>query len=527
MARKLSLRKCAIEMLESRCFLSAHGIASPQLVVMQTASVTNPDPIGYTPAEIRAAYGFDQVAYNGAGQTIAIIDAFNDPNIAADVATFSRQFGLQQFNVPGGPTLRVESQTGSTTVLPKTDGDWSQEIALDVEWAHAIAPGANILLVEANSDNFSDLLLATNHAKVQPAVSVISVSWDGDEFRGETSWDPAFLARRGHIGQTFVAAAGDDGSPAEWPAVSPWVLSVGGTSLNLVDGAYAGESGWSSTSGGVAQFEAEPSFQTRVQSTGGRAAPDVAFDGDPNTGVAVYNSVPNSIGTGWAEIGGTSAGTPQWAALIALADQGRVQHGLGTLSNAQSILYNLPATDFHDITLGGNGVYPAGPGYDAVTGLGSPLANLVIQHLVEGVPPGAGPPVSGNTGVVNVGVWISRDPLPTAAAAFIGVPSTVALPFGGEVLNAWRRNSVIPSVATTLPPVFDPDTQTRSEEGPRTRDLLAPANDSGVLRRDNSTPVASWADGISQASLDAAIDEGLEPVYEVLTEGWSSRFSVP
>src|SRR5205814_2269431 len=135
-------------------------------------------------------------AYNGAGQTIAIIDAYNDPNIAADAATFSRQFGLQQFNVPGGPTLRVESQSGSTTILPRTDGDWSQEIALDVEWAHAIAPGANILLVEANSDNFSDLLLATNHAKVQPAVSVISVSWDGDEFRGETSWDPAFLARR-------------------------------------------------------------------------------------------------------------------------------------------------------------------------------------------------------------------------------------------------------------------------------------------------------------------------------------------
>jgi subtilase family serine protease len=517
MARKPSLRKCAIEMLESRCFLSAQGVATPQYQVIHPASVTNPDPIGFTPAQIRAAYGFDQVAYTGAGQTIAIIDAYNDPNIVADTAKFSQQFGLPQFNVPGGPTLRVESQTGSTTALPRTDADWAQEIALDVEWAHAIAPGANILLVEANSDNFPDLLMATNHAKVQPAVSVISMSWDGDEFRGETSWDPAFLARRGHISQTFVAAAGDDGAPAEWPAVSPFVLSVGGTSLTLTDGAYASESGWSDTSGGVAQFEGEPSFQTHVQSTGSRAAPDVAFDGDPDTGVAVYNSVPNSAGTGWAEIGGTSAGAPQWAALIALADQGRALRGLGTLSNAQSILYTLPATDYHDITLGGNGVYPAGPGYDAVTGLGTPQANLVIQHLVGGVPPGSDPPVSSNTGVVGGAYWIATDPLPTATAAFVGIGSVYGVPFGGAVSIVSAAVPASRSLDSTEPPVVNAYS---SGDGEATALRTATNTDfsrfsHGVLE----CPASSMPDDPVWASVTAALDDGLEQSLSLLSDG--------
>jgi subtilase family serine protease len=392
--------------------LSAAGIATPQLIALRPAeSGVNTTVVGDTPSQIRSAYGFDQVSFtnalgrtvaaNGAGQTIAIVDAYNDPNILADANTFSRQFNLPQFNTAGGPVLTVTSQTGSTSALPATDAGWSEEIALDVEWAHAIAPGANILLVEANSDNFPDLLLAVNHAKVQPAVSVISMSWGGDEFIGETTWDSAFVARRGHIGQTFVAAAGDDGSPPEWPAVSPWVLSVGGTTLNVnIDNSYGGETGWSGTSGGISSIEWEPAFQYHVQSTGWRSGPDVAYNGDPETGMAVYDSVPLDGQSGWAAIGGTSAGTPQWAALIAIANQGRALKGLGTLSNAQQIMYTLPATDFHDITSGNDGGYSAGPGYDGVTGLGSPLANLVIQNLVNGVSPGSTPPESSNTGIM-------------------------------------------------------------------------------------------------------------------------------
>jgi hypothetical protein len=409
-AREPRRVRLSVEQLEDRYLLAASGVASPQFVAIHPSSVTNPDPVGYTPAQIRAAYGFDQVSFTdlrgapvaatGAGQTIAIIDAYNDPNIVADAATFSRQFGLPQFNQPNGPTLRVESQTGSTTALPATSPDWSVEIALDVEWAHAIAPSASILLVEANSDNFPDLLLSVNHAKVQPGVSVVSMSWSGSEFFGETTWDSAFLARRGHEGETFVAAAGDGGSPPEWPAVSPFVLSVGGTTLDLTgSNGYSSETGWSDTSGGVAAYEAEPAYQGRVQSTRWRANPDVAYDADPDTGMAVYDSLSDGGQSGWVEIGGTSAGTPQWAALIAVADQGRALKGLGPLSNAQSILYSLPATDYHDITTVSNGGYSAGPAYDAVTGLGTPLANLVIQHLVSGVPAGSAAPVTGNTGV--------------------------------------------------------------------------------------------------------------------------------
>jgi hypothetical protein len=284
--------------------------------------------------------------------------------------------------------------------LPLTNSDWAVEIALDVEWAHAIAPGANILLVEANTDNFPDLLLAVNRAKVQAGVTVISMSWGGSEFLGETNWDSAFTPRRTSPGETFIAASGDEGSPPEWPAISPNVLSVGGTTLKLSGNAYANEWAWSGSTGGVATYESEPLYQRRVQSTGLRANPDVAFDADPDTGIAVYLMVPGGGPAGWAEFGGTSASTPQWAALVAIANQGRALRGIPPLNAAQSALYNLPSTDFHDITDGSNGGYNAGPGYDGLTGLGSPRANLVIQHLVVGIPGGAAAPVSGNTGIV-------------------------------------------------------------------------------------------------------------------------------
>jgi hypothetical protein len=402
--------RLTFESLEPRHLLSAAGIASPNSILVHPADVPSSRPVGYTPAQIRAAYGFDQVTFadgrggtvaaTGAGQTIAIVDAYNDPNVAAEVAAFSRQFSLPQFNVPGGPALKVTSQTGSVTALPLNDADWAVEIALDVEWAHAIAPRANILLVEANSDNFPDLLLAVNRAKVQAGVSVISMSWGGSEFSAETNWDSAFLPRRTSPGETFVAASGDEGSPPEWPAISPNVLSIGGTTLKLTENVYANEWAWSGSTGGVATYESEPLYQRRVQSTGLRANPDVAFDADPDTGIAVYLMVPGGGPAGWFQFGGTSTATPQWAALVAIVNQGRALRGFPLLNAAQSALYSLPSTDFHDITDGSNGGYLAGPGYDGVTGLGSPRANLVIQHLVVGIPGGAAAPVSGNTGIV-------------------------------------------------------------------------------------------------------------------------------
>lgn len=390
-----------IEALEARELLSASATTSSTIQ-------------GYTPAEIRQAYGFNNISLNngavtadGQGQTIAIVDAFNDPNIAADVKVFDTRFNLPSLS------LKVVNETGGSS-LPTTDAGWATEISLDVEWAHAIAPGANILLVEASSDSLTDLLGAVNYARNASGVSVVSMSWGGSEFfswnggesASETNFDSYFTTPSGHQGVTFVAAAGDSGSQngVEWPSASPNVLSVGGTSLTLdSSGNYVSESSWSGTSGGYSVVEPEPSYQDGVQSTGARSAPDVSYDGDPNTGFAVYDSLAYQGSSGWQEYGGTSAGSPQWAALIAIADQGRTLAGEGTLDGASQTLpllysvysnsadYSATFNDIVDTTshnpfhwrFGGFGQgNSATTGFDTATGLGTPKAAGVVSLLV-------------------------------------------------------------------------------------------------------------------------------------------------
>ena len=217
--------------------------------------------------------------------------------------------------------------------------------------------------------------------------NVVSMSWGGGEFSGETAYDTYFA----HAGVAFVASSGDDGAPAEWPAASPNVLSVGGTALTLGAGnVWSSEVGWSGSGGGTSAYESQPSYQKGVvtQTSTARATPDVAYDASPSTGVCVYDSVPFEGGSGWWEVGGTSAGAPQWSALLAIADQGRALSGQSALNSTSpqqvmSILYDNP-TDFHDITSGtstGTPNYSASPGYDYVTGLGSPIANLIVGSL--------------------------------------------------------------------------------------------------------------------------------------------------
>lgn len=392
-----------IEPLETRTLLSGTSSITIAPNIKLTAAASNSSSIlGYTPAQIRTAYGFTAVSGTGAGQTIAIVDAYNDPNIAADLKVFDAQFGLAD------PSLTVVSQTGGSVKSIATDAGWAGEISLDVEWAHAIAPGAKILLVEANSASLSDLLTAVNFARNAAGVSVVSMSWGGSEFTGEAKYDNYFTTPAGHQGVTFVASAGDSGAAAaEWPAASPNVLSVGGTTLNLTSsGAYGSESAWSSSGGGFSQVEAEPSYQTSVQSTGVRTAPDVAYNANPNTGFAVYDSIDDGGYVGWQEVGGTSAGAPQWAALIAIANQGRVAAGTGTLdgptgtlptlyklySSPNSSTYSAYTSVFNDVSTGISGGFgggrfgqgfgtPATVGYDAVTGLGTPKAAAVVSAL--------------------------------------------------------------------------------------------------------------------------------------------------
>jgi subtilase family serine protease len=231
------------------------------------------------------------------------------------------------------------------------------------------------LVVEASSASLGDLTTAIDYARHQPGVSVVSMSFGASEFPQELRYDSLLTTPRGHSGITFVAASGDSGAGTIWPAVSPNVLSVGGTMLLTgPGGTYGGEVGWSGSGGGVSLFESEPGYQLGVQTTGQRTTPDVAYNAAPQTGYAVYE------GGNWQAVGGTSAGAPQWAGLIAQADQLRAQHGLGPLNQAQTQVYNLPATAFHDVTFGSNG-YFADVGYDYVTGLGSPVANQVIKGL--------------------------------------------------------------------------------------------------------------------------------------------------
>jgi uncharacterized repeat protein (TIGR01451 family) len=375
-----------LEILEARDLPAL--IAHPTYVLLNPSGVANAalfGPTGTTPTQIRHAYGFDQITFNngtipgdGTGETIAIVDAYDDPNAAGDLHQFDVQFNLPD------PVLTKVNQTGGTK-LPQPNANWAVEIALDIEWAHAIAPKAKILLVEATDANVNNLVAGVAFAASQPGVVAVSSSWGAGEFAGENSYDSSFLTPTGHPGVTFLVSSGDSGAPTTYPSVSPNVVAVGGTTLQMdAQGNILSESGWSGSGGGISSLEGQPSYQNGVvtQSATSRTTPDVAYNADPNTGYPIYDSYNQP---GWQEIGGTSAAAPQWAALIAIADQGRALAGassLNGLTQTLPLLYSLPATDFHDITTGGSTGSPpldCGPGYDLVTGRGSPLANQIVN----------------------------------------------------------------------------------------------------------------------------------------------------
>jgi len=368
-------------------------------------------PTGFTPAQIEQAYGFDLLAstINGSGQTIAIIDAFGDryttsttnttivhhkkkttitttTNDAtqADWTNFCNQFGL--------------TTTGLRVAYPQGQGgvstDWVLETALDIEWAHAIAPGANILLVVSINNSISNLLAAVDYA-VKAGATVVSMSWGGWESSNEMSEDFHF----NHPGVTFVASSGDGGEPTNagavlYPAGSPYVLSVGGTQLTNDNGVWS-ETAWSGSGGGISGYEIMPAYQSGWQQsstfTNGnymRSLPDVCYQGGPNPGVSVYVTPYG----GWIEVYGTSVGAPQWAALVALSNSDR-SPGTGTLDGVAA-LYEaaaasttppyITATFLNDIISGSNGGDlddAAIKGYDFVTGLGSPVANNLVPAL--------------------------------------------------------------------------------------------------------------------------------------------------
>ncbi len=391
--RNESRPKPILEQLESR---EVPAVAQPQYLLMNHAGGAQPlfssSPTGLTPAQVRHAYGFDQITFNngtvagdGSGETIAIIDAYDDPTAATDLQQFDATFGLPN------PTFTKVNQTGGNK-MPTGNTGWAVEISLDVQWAHAIAPKANILLVEANSNSTSDLFAAVRYAAAQPGVVAVSMSWAGSESSGESSSDSTFTTPSGHAGVTFLASSGDSGAPTVYPSASPNVVSVGGTTLSInSSGTYLSESAWGGSGGGISAYESQPTYQKGIvtQTTTKRADPDVSYDSNPSSGFPVYDTYSNGTSTPWEQVGGTSDAAPQWAALIAIADQGLALNGVSSLdgrSQTLPLLYQMSSSDFHDITSGtttGSPNYSAGPGYDLATGRGTPIANLVVSDLVN------------------------------------------------------------------------------------------------------------------------------------------------
>jgi subtilase family serine protease len=363
----------------------------------------------YTPQLIHAAYDIP-LTYDGTGQTIVIVDAYGSPTVRQDLHTFDQAMGLPD------PVLNIIYPGGSPVYNPRQhhhETSWANETSLDVQWAHAIAPNATIDLVVAANNGGNVLNNAVKYAIENHLGNVISLSWGAPEaaIRGKGNNTQLMQANENFLaaqaaGITVFAAAGDDGasnfppytSPnALYPASDPLVTSVGGTNLFMDDaGNYQSEDVWNdsdpalcpfgctagifgATGGSPSLVFPAPSFQNTVRSTS-----DVSYNASVYTGVLVYLGFLPPGQNGFYFFGGTSEGAPQWAAIIALADQA-AGHALGYLNPT---LYSLPSGSFHDITVGENGFegtpgFSAGPGYDYPTGLGTPDVAKLITALTQ------------------------------------------------------------------------------------------------------------------------------------------------
>lgn len=328
---------------------------------------TTSQPAGYGPIQFRGGYNLLNASSSA---TIAIVDAYDHPKIKSDLDTYNSTFGLPPFlNCSATITtscFQKVNQRG-TTIYPKTDAGWALEIALDVEVAHAVCPTCKLLLVEADSNSYANLMAAVDQA-VAMGANVISNSYGSSEFSGETSFDS-------HLnipGVAITFSSGDSGYGTNYPAASRYATAVGGTTLNLnPDNTYKSESAWSGAGSGCSSFEVQPSWQTSLNLSGctNRMIADVSADANPTTGAAVYDSVRYQGKNGWFKVGGTSLAAPIVAAVYALSGN--------TAGYANSIPY-ANAANLHDIISGSNGscgnsyLCTAATGYDGPTGLGSP-----------------------------------------------------------------------------------------------------------------------------------------------------------
>jgi subtilase family serine protease len=403
----------------------------------------------YDPFQMRTAYGVDKLianGFDGKGKTIVIIDAFQSPNIVQNLNFFDTTYGLANMNVAGGsvdPNLGTFTQVAPDGLTGFTVGNsnqagWAEEITLDVLWAHAIAPGANITLVLAKSNSDVDILSATKYAVDNRLGDVISQSFGGNESCNDTdtlALQHQIFADATQKNITVFASAGDFGSAqiscdgkafvqaVSSPASDQLVTAVGGTELhaagyclaalncdastNPAAGTYDSEVVWNestlfaggeATGGGISVVFDEPSYQEATLPGGKeRGVADVAYNAAVEHGVLTPLIIPGVSNGGFFLFGGTSAGSPQWAAITAIADQ-QAGRNLGYLNTALYHIGHAPsqaATSFHDVTIGNNsfaGVagFSAAPGWDPSTGFGSPQGGNIVSLLNQFVSAGDG-----------------------------------------------------------------------------------------------------------------------------------------
>jgi kumamolisin len=320
-------------------------------------------PTGMSPATLRSVYSLPSTG--GAG-TIAIVDAYHYATAENDLSVFSSQFGLPQCTTANGCFKQVNASGGRI----RTNCGWNQEAALDIEWAHAMAPNAHITLVEAASNSFADLFAAVDVATAQVTAGgghgQVSMSWSGSEFSTEASNDSHFQ----HNNVVYFGSSGDTGGVNGYPSVSPLVVSAGGTSVKLnANGSLNSETGWSGSGGGPSKYEPVPIWQSGLPNADSthRSAPDFSFDADPNTGVSVYDSTSCQGLSGWLVFGGTSVSSPALAGVVNVSGH----NSTNTTQELTLIYSNIGTGDFRDIVSGSAGSFSCKTGYDFVTGVGS------------------------------------------------------------------------------------------------------------------------------------------------------------
>ena len=321
-------------------------------------------PAGFGPADLQSAYKLP--IDRGAGQTVAIVDAYDDPTAEADLATYRATYGLPPCTSANG-CFRKLNQDGKVGPYPPVDGGWAVETSLDLDMASASCPLCDILLVEGNSSLVSDLAASVDTA-VKQGGDVVSNSYGLSEFNGMQT----FAKHYKHSGHVILASSGDFGfTAASFPAVAPGVVAVGGTSLVAADNARGwSESAWSGAGSGCSAYVKKPAYQIDDHCFM-RTIADVSAVADPNTGVAVYDTTPNPFGIppGWLIVGGTSASSPFIAGVIGLAGNAST-YGAGYSYAHTSALFD--AVGGSNGFCGGDYICTGTVGYDGPTGLGTP-----------------------------------------------------------------------------------------------------------------------------------------------------------